>query len=156
MMRKMQLGCAAVTALALGEGACALDLATRTADVALTIAARHPNVRVVGVDPSRGMLEIGRRSQERHRSRHRHPGAGAAVAVADQGQPERQRHLQADARVDRDHAARLGREREQPERGLDQAAPGCGEGGVGQCGYPTHREAASGQNGRHADPWARS
>ncbi len=37
-----------------------LDVATGTADVALTIANHAPSLRVVGVDPSAGMLERGR------------------------------------------------------------------------------------------------
>lgn len=48
-----------VDALALGEGATVLDLATGTADLAMRIARRHPDARVIGVDPSRGMLERG-------------------------------------------------------------------------------------------------
>ncbi len=36
-----------------------LDLATGTGDLALLIARRHPEARVVGVDPSRNMLAIG-------------------------------------------------------------------------------------------------
>jgi demethylmenaquinone methyltransferase/2-methoxy-6-polyprenyl-1,4-benzoquinol methylase len=50
-----------VRALALAPGARALDLATGTADVAMAIARTHPDCRVVGIDPSLGMLEIGRR-----------------------------------------------------------------------------------------------
>ena len=37
-----------------------LDVATGTADVALTIAAEAPSLRIVGVDPSAGMLARGR------------------------------------------------------------------------------------------------
>ncbi len=37
-----------------------LDLATGTADLALAVAQTHDNVAVVGVDPSSGMLDIGR------------------------------------------------------------------------------------------------
>lgn len=37
-----------------------LDLATGTADTALALAKRFPAVEVVGVDPSEGMLEVGR------------------------------------------------------------------------------------------------
>jgi demethylmenaquinone methyltransferase / 2-methoxy-6-polyprenyl-1,4-benzoquinol methylase len=54
-----------VEALALEEGARVLDLATGTADLALQIAQRHPQVNVVGLDPSQGMLEVGRRKVER-------------------------------------------------------------------------------------------
>lgn len=50
-----------VDALAVGpEGGEVLDLATGTADVAIQIAQRHPKCRVVGVDPSARMLDIGR------------------------------------------------------------------------------------------------
>jgi demethylmenaquinone methyltransferase / 2-methoxy-6-polyprenyl-1,4-benzoquinol methylase len=42
-----------------------LDLATGTGDLALQIARAHPRARVIGVDPSAGMLEIGRRKIER-------------------------------------------------------------------------------------------
>jgi demethylmenaquinone methyltransferase / 2-methoxy-6-polyprenyl-1,4-benzoquinol methylase len=37
-----------------------LDLATGTADLALEIRRRYPGATVVGIDPSQGMLEIGR------------------------------------------------------------------------------------------------
>ncbi|MCB9565832.1 MAG: class I SAM-dependent methyltransferase [Myxococcales bacterium] len=37
-----------------------LDVATGTADVALALAEAAPSLRVVGVDPSAGMLELGR------------------------------------------------------------------------------------------------
>src|SRR5690349_7190514 len=37
-----------------------IDVATGTADLAIDIARRHPGARVVGVDPSLKMLEIGR------------------------------------------------------------------------------------------------
>jgi demethylmenaquinone methyltransferase/2-methoxy-6-polyprenyl-1,4-benzoquinol methylase len=49
---------------ALGDvrpGDAVLDVATGTADVALAIAARHPEAQVVGLDPSEGMLEVGER-----------------------------------------------------------------------------------------------
>jgi demethylmenaquinone methyltransferase/2-methoxy-6-polyprenyl-1,4-benzoquinol methylase len=49
-----------VESLALKPGQRALDLATGTADVAIQVARRHPEVKVVGVDPSEKMLEIGR------------------------------------------------------------------------------------------------
>lgn len=38
-----------------------LDVASGTADVALAIAKRQPGLRVVGLDPSAGMLAVGRR-----------------------------------------------------------------------------------------------
>jgi demethylmenaquinone methyltransferase / 2-methoxy-6-polyprenyl-1,4-benzoquinol methylase len=59
-----------VAALGLDEGAPGqapgrvpgrvLDLATGTADLAISVARRHAGVQVVGVDPSAGMLAIGR------------------------------------------------------------------------------------------------
>ncbi|MEZ4268433.1 MAG: bifunctional demethylmenaquinone methyltransferase/2-methoxy-6-polyprenyl-1,4-benzoquinol methylase UbiE [Myxococcota bacterium] len=48
---------------ALGDvraGDSVLDVATGTADVALAIAKRHPQSTVVGLDPSEGMLAVGR------------------------------------------------------------------------------------------------
>jgi demethylmenaquinone methyltransferase/2-methoxy-6-polyprenyl-1,4-benzoquinol methylase len=47
-----------VAALALQPGMSALDLATGTGDLALMIARTHPEVTVLGTDPSRGMLEV--------------------------------------------------------------------------------------------------
>ncbi len=49
-----------VDALQLQPGFRVLDLATGTADLALKVLQRHPGVKVVGVDPSEGMLKIGR------------------------------------------------------------------------------------------------
>ena len=49
----------AVDALKLRPGARVLDLATGTGDLALLIARRHPEVTVVGIDPSTGMLAEG-------------------------------------------------------------------------------------------------
>jgi demethylmenaquinone methyltransferase/2-methoxy-6-polyprenyl-1,4-benzoquinol methylase len=54
----------AVRALELRGPVRVLDLATGTADLALLVAERHPEARVVGVDPSAGMLELGRRKVE--------------------------------------------------------------------------------------------
>lgn len=51
----------AVRALQLRAGARVLDVATGTADLAIAIAAAHPDAEVVGLDPSSGMLEIGKR-----------------------------------------------------------------------------------------------
>lgn len=51
---------AAVRALELAPGDAALDLATGTGDVALEMLRQQPACRVVGVDPSAGMLEVGR------------------------------------------------------------------------------------------------
>lgn len=55
----------AVRSLALGERATVLDLATGTADLALLIANMAPGARVIGVDPSVGMLEVGRQKAEK-------------------------------------------------------------------------------------------
>ena len=49
-----------VRSLGLGAGARVLDLATGTADVALAIAGAELTASVVGLDPSPGMLDIGR------------------------------------------------------------------------------------------------
>ena len=54
-----------VDALELQDGFRVLDLATGTADLALQVAARNANVSVVGVDPSAGMLGIGRLKVEK-------------------------------------------------------------------------------------------
>ena len=50
-----------VEALALQPGYHVLDLATGTADLALAIARRHFDGRVIGVDPSENMLAVGAR-----------------------------------------------------------------------------------------------
>ena len=42
------------------DGGKVLDVATGTADIALAIARRHPGTQVVGLDPSAGMLAVGR------------------------------------------------------------------------------------------------
>jgi demethylmenaquinone methyltransferase/2-methoxy-6-polyprenyl-1,4-benzoquinol methylase len=49
-----------VRALELGKDARVLDLATGTGDLALLIAGSVPDSRVVGLDPSRNMLDIAR------------------------------------------------------------------------------------------------
>ncbi|MCA9630244.1 MAG: bifunctional demethylmenaquinone methyltransferase/2-methoxy-6-polyprenyl-1,4-benzoquinol methylase UbiE [Myxococcales bacterium] len=49
-----------VRSLALEGDAQVLDLATGTGDLAILVAETHPTVEVVGVDPSAGMLEVGR------------------------------------------------------------------------------------------------
>ena len=46
--------------IGVGEPAAVLDLATGTGDLALEVAERHPKATVIGVDPSEGMLAIGR------------------------------------------------------------------------------------------------
>lgn len=49
-----------VRSLNLKSGDKVLDLATGTGDLAIDIAKLHPDVTVVGVDPSVGMLDVGR------------------------------------------------------------------------------------------------
>jgi demethylmenaquinone methyltransferase/2-methoxy-6-polyprenyl-1,4-benzoquinol methylase len=56
-----------VDALNVHPGGRVLDLATGTADLALMIAARHTDAEIVGLDPSRGMLEIGRQKVHKQR-----------------------------------------------------------------------------------------
>ncbi len=47
-----------VAAMALGPGETVLDLATGTGDLALMIRRMHPEVTVLGTDPSQGMLDV--------------------------------------------------------------------------------------------------
>jgi demethylmenaquinone methyltransferase/2-methoxy-6-polyprenyl-1,4-benzoquinol methylase len=50
----------AVRSLGVGDGATVLDLATGTGDLAIMIADMVPGARVIGIDPSAGMLAVGR------------------------------------------------------------------------------------------------
>jgi demethylmenaquinone methyltransferase / 2-methoxy-6-polyprenyl-1,4-benzoquinol methylase len=50
-----------VRSLELTPGAKVLDLATGTGDLAIMVARTHPEVTVVGVDPSAKMLEVGQK-----------------------------------------------------------------------------------------------
>jgi demethylmenaquinone methyltransferase/2-methoxy-6-polyprenyl-1,4-benzoquinol methylase len=50
-----------VRSLELQPGAKVLDLATGTGDLAIMVARTHPEVTVVGVDPSAKMLEVGQK-----------------------------------------------------------------------------------------------
>ncbi len=54
-----------VAALRLRPGARILDLATGTADLAIMVARTEAESRVVGLDPSTGMLEVGREKIKR-------------------------------------------------------------------------------------------
>ncbi|MCA9642398.1 MAG: bifunctional demethylmenaquinone methyltransferase/2-methoxy-6-polyprenyl-1,4-benzoquinol methylase UbiE [Polyangiaceae bacterium] len=55
-----------VRALALKGDAQVLDLATGTGDLGILVAETHPEVEVVGLDPSAGMLEVGRQKVHDH------------------------------------------------------------------------------------------
>jgi len=50
----------AVRALKAPEDGRVLDLASGTADIALAVARHYPSIQVLGIDPSAGMLEVGR------------------------------------------------------------------------------------------------
>jgi demethylmenaquinone methyltransferase/2-methoxy-6-polyprenyl-1,4-benzoquinol methylase len=50
----------AVRALQAPDGGRVLDLASGTADIAMTVAKHYPSIEVLGIDPSAGMLEVGR------------------------------------------------------------------------------------------------
>lgn len=56
-----------VRALGLAEGGRVLDIATGTADLAIEIAERARSAQVVGLDPSEGMLAVGRKKVARAR-----------------------------------------------------------------------------------------
>ena len=72
----------AVDALRLPTAGDALDLATGTADLALEMARQAPEARVIGVDPSAGMLQRGRRKVEDTTSRDRiHLEQGSAESL---------------------------------------------------------------------------
>ena len=52
---------ALVSSLGVSAGGQVLDVATGTGDVALAIASTHEQSQVIGLDPSEGMLEVGRK-----------------------------------------------------------------------------------------------
>lgn len=54
----------AVRALELPDNATVLDLATGTGDLAILIANMAPTAKVIGIDPSNGMLQVGRTKVE--------------------------------------------------------------------------------------------
>ncbi|MDW7772618.1 MAG: bifunctional demethylmenaquinone methyltransferase/2-methoxy-6-polyprenyl-1,4-benzoquinol methylase UbiE [Desulfobulbaceae bacterium] len=60
------------------QGDIILDVAVGTAETALAISRRHPGVRVVGVDFSPAMLQVGR-----DKIRNRHPDARICLAAGD-------------------------------------------------------------------------
>jgi demethylmenaquinone methyltransferase/2-methoxy-6-polyprenyl-1,4-benzoquinol methylase len=101
-----------VKALALGERARVLDVATGTGDLAIAIAKRHRDAAVVGVDPSAAMLAIGRKKAARFAPRiDLHEGDaqalefdgasfdGACIAFGIRNVPDRARALGEMARV---------------------------------------------------------
>lgn len=53
------------TAQQLGGPERALDLATGTGDLAIEVARRNPGAQVIALDPSSGMLDVGRRKTEK-------------------------------------------------------------------------------------------
>lgn len=59
----------AVDRLPIPPGAHILDLCTGTADIAILIADKHPDVRITAVDASPKMLEVARRKAARHLDR---------------------------------------------------------------------------------------
>lgn len=56
----------AVDRLPVGRGARLLDLCTGTADIAILLARKHPDARIVAVDASPRMLEVARRKAAAH------------------------------------------------------------------------------------------
>ena len=54
-----------VSSLGVPQGGQVLDVATGTGDVALAIASTHTDSRVIGLDPSEGMLEVGRKKVDK-------------------------------------------------------------------------------------------
>ena len=91
-----------------------LDVATGTADVALAIAKAHPEVHVTGLDPSVGMLDVGRMKVQRRSMNPRveliegdaqsmsfndNTFAGTTIAFGIRNVPDRMKGLQEMARV---------------------------------------------------------
>jgi demethylmenaquinone methyltransferase/2-methoxy-6-polyprenyl-1,4-benzoquinol methylase len=106
----------AVDALELPAGGHLLDLASGTGDLAIAAARRRPDIRVVGLDPSEGMLAIGRRKLERAGLAGRvelrtgdaqalpfddHSFDGVSIAFGIRNVPDRSRALAEMARVTR-------------------------------------------------------
>lgn len=105
-----------VDALALAPGYRVLDLATGTADLALLIASLHPHGEIVGLDPSPGMLEVGRTKVAQRQLSSRielvqgdaqdlpfadNAFDGTCIAFGIRNVPDRQRALREMARVTR-------------------------------------------------------
>ena len=122
-----------IAAMKLVPGARALDLATGTADLAMMIARKHAGVEVVGVDPSPGMLEVGRRKAKRAKlddrvelrvgdaqDLHLDDGSFDAVCIGFgiRTVPDRMRGLREMARVTRDGGRIAILELSEPRRGV--------------------------------------
>jgi demethylmenaquinone methyltransferase/2-methoxy-6-polyprenyl-1,4-benzoquinol methylase len=110
-----------------------LDLATGTGDLALLIARRHPDARVVGLDPARRMLERGRDKARDAGIEHRvrlltgdaealpFPDAGfdgVTIAFGIRNVPDRPRALREMRRVTRPGGRVAVLELSEPEGGL--------------------------------------
>jgi len=123
----------AVAALGLEPGHRVLDLATGTADVALEILRQQPAATVMGIDPSAGMLEVGRRKIADAGLADRvelHRGEAEALPLADgsvdgviiafglRNVPDRERALSEMARVTRRRGRIVVLELNEPRSGL--------------------------------------
>jgi demethylmenaquinone methyltransferase / 2-methoxy-6-polyprenyl-1,4-benzoquinol methylase len=124
---------ATARSLALPPNARVLDLATGTADLALQVAREAPDARIVGVDPSEGMLAVGRHKVERAGLAERiqlelgdaqslpFPAAsfdGVCIAFGIRNVPDRPRALAEMARVTRPGGRIAILELAEPEGGL--------------------------------------
>lgn len=122
-----------VAALNLQVGGRALDLATGTADLALLIARKHREVNIVGVDPSPGMLDVGRRKAQRARVSDRldllvgdaqdlrfadDSFDGVCIGFGIRNVPDRMKGLREMARVTRDGGRIAILELNEPRRGV--------------------------------------
>lgn len=109
-----------------------LDVATGTGDVAIALSRRGPGVRVVGLDPSAGMLEVGRRKVDAAGLRERielvqgdaqampfadDRFAGATIAFGIRNVPDRRRGLAGMARTVRPGGVVAVLELGEPRRG---------------------------------------
>jgi demethylmenaquinone methyltransferase/2-methoxy-6-polyprenyl-1,4-benzoquinol methylase len=120
-------------ALALKPGARVLDLATGTADLALRVAREEASCRVVGLDPSARMLEVGRRKVARQQLSERielvqgdaqslpfpdHSFDGVCIAFGIRNVPDRPKALREMARVTRPGGRIAILELSEPDGGL--------------------------------------
>ncbi|MEM1032074.1 MAG: bifunctional demethylmenaquinone methyltransferase/2-methoxy-6-polyprenyl-1,4-benzoquinol methylase UbiE [Myxococcota bacterium] len=107
-----------------------LDVATGTADIAISVARRYPGVRVTGVDPSVNMLDVGREKLEALGDRvslvegdaqamsfDDDRFAGACIAFGIRNVPDRARGLREMARVTRPGGRVVVLELGEPDRG---------------------------------------